>query len=224
MRTSGPMAEQAQDKRCAGLLSRLAFSHLQAKKIDPFPLAKRAGIDPEAIRDPSVAITVANQIRFVKLTAEILQDPLIGFRLACTFDIRQLGWLYYVASSASTLGIALSRLARYCRINNEGIRLEVERREKVFVKLRYSGVPRHADFYQIGAFITGIIILARHVTAGPLLPITIRLAHSVGNARDELARMLRCSVIDSAGVDEIQFPPTAWEEEITNSDSFLHRL
>ncbi len=210
--------------RCAGLLSRLAYNHLRSRHIDPLPLLEKSGLNVGAVSALDAPIPVGSQIKFLKLAAESLEDPLLGFRLVCKFDARQLGWLYYVSTSADTLGDALSRLARYSHLNNDGVQLAIERRKGLHVRITYSGIPRHADFYQIGAFSTAVIVLARHITGLSLAPVAVRVAHSLGRNRRELEKMLGCSIVDTAGVDEIQFPADASDAKVVSSDAFLHRL
>jgi hypothetical protein len=45
-----------------------------------------------------------SQIKFVELVASALQDNLLGFHLAQNFDLREMGFLYYVPASSETLG------------------------------------------------------------------------------------------------------------------------
>ena len=58
-------------------------------------------------------IGVGNQIKFLNLAADELQDEFLGIRLAQGLDLRELGLLYYVQASSDTLGDALRRAARY---------------------------------------------------------------------------------------------------------------
>ena len=65
-----------------------------------------------------------DQIKFLDLVAAALEDDFLGFHLAQTADLRQLGLLYYVLASSETLIDALQRAARYSSIVNEGISLK----------------------------------------------------------------------------------------------------
>jgi AraC-like DNA-binding protein len=211
-------------KRCAGFLSRVASRRLRAENIDPDPILARAGLDPRQVAEASASISVSRQVEFVALAAQALGDPLLGFRLASTFEFRTLGWLYYAAASAERLGDALTRLARYSHISNEGLRLDIGRREHVCVQMRYIGVPRYTDFHQIGAFVGLVIFLSRHLTAMPLAPTVVSIAHPVGSHKRELEQILRCSVVEGIGPDEIRFPPDVWNAEVIRSDSYLQQL
>src|SRR3974390_2746018 len=98
----------------AGLLSRLAFQYGNQHGIDTRALLRDAGLSVETIQDTSARIPIARQIQFVSRAADALHDDLLGFRLAKAVDFRELGWLYYVAASADSLGGALFRLPNKC--------------------------------------------------------------------------------------------------------------
>src|SRR5262245_12552819 len=106
----------------AGGIARAAFAQA-LERLDVAPLVKRAGLTFQQLRDPNSRIAVRNQIRFLDLVAHEMSDEFLGFRLAQSFELRELGLLYYVLASSETLGEALQRAARYCMINNEGVNI-----------------------------------------------------------------------------------------------------
>ena len=61
-----------------------------------------------------------------------------GIRLAQSFDLRELGLLYYVQASSDMLGDALQRAARYSTIINESVQLEYCAGKNVSVAFKYS--------------------------------------------------------------------------------------
>ena len=67
------------------------------------------------------ASAAESQIAFLKLASEAPGDPLLGFHLAESFELRELGLLYYVQASSETLGEALGRVARYSSVAHEGL-------------------------------------------------------------------------------------------------------
>ena len=145
----------------AGTLSRLASARARAAGIDVAPLMVKAGVTGQQVEDDSVWLTVQGQIRFVELVANALQDDFLGFHLAESFDVREMGLLYYVAASSESLGEALRRLERYSTIGNEGVALRVREGDDLAVTFHYVGVARLSDRHQIEVF--------SHL-AGPPLP------------------------------------------------------
>ena len=104
-----------------GGITRLAYARAKAADIALDPLLKKAGLTRLQIEDAKAVIRVRDQIKFLDFVAAALEDDCLGFHLARTADLRQIGLLYYVLASSKTLIEALQRAARYSSINNEGI-------------------------------------------------------------------------------------------------------
>ena len=104
------------------------------------PLLKRSGLTKQQAKTPAARVAVSNQIKFLNLVADALQDDFLGIRLAQNFDLRELGLLYYVQASSATLSEALQRVARYSSIMNEGVRLTYCKRKDISMTFEYRGV------------------------------------------------------------------------------------
>ena len=110
--TDGPTA--------SGLASRLAVLYLDNHGIDAEPLLSRSGLSRAALIDRK-RIRVASQIKLLELVSQAAKDDWVGLTLAGDCDLREMGMLYYVASSSHQLGDAFNRLARYVRLGNEAL-------------------------------------------------------------------------------------------------------
>jgi Arabinose-binding domain of AraC transcription regulator, N-term len=158
---SGPMSQSALKKiaalrRCGGLLSRLAYERGRKEGVDVEVLLRQAHLTPHEIKNEDIPLGVQNQIKFVDLVANATSDPLLGFRLAYSYDLREIGLLYYVLASAETLFGSLLRVARYSAVANDGFDLKVNKGNLLRVRLHYSGVARHSDVHQIEFCLDGI--------------------------------------------------------------------
>jgi len=213
-------------RRCGGVLSRLAYRRARREGVEVRPLLARAGLTTDIIDDPTVSVGVANQIKFVDLTADALGDKNLGFHLAFDHDVREIGLLYYVAASADTLGDALRRAERYAKIQNqnEGVRIKVSSGKFVRVRFHYAGVARHTDVQQIEFIIGSIIRIARQLTGRSLKPTHVRLMHRLAGDQSRLERLLDAKIESGAGVDEIEFPAASWTLPVVTADPHLHRL
>ena len=117
-----------------GGLSRLAVARLESAGVPVAPLLKRVGLTPELIADPEERLSVQSQIRLLDEAAVALKDDCLGFTLACDFDPREIGLLYYVMGSSQTLGTP--RLGR--------------------IESRLASHPRHGDATPL-AFPVGVL-------------------------------------------------------------------
>src|SRR5690242_4071312 len=102
-----------------GGMTRLAYARARQAGIAVEPLLAKAGLAKRHIQDRNVRIRVRQQIEFLDLVAQGVDDALLGLHIAQTCDLREFGLLYYVAASSKTLGDALRRSARYTSVANE---------------------------------------------------------------------------------------------------------
>jgi AraC-like DNA-binding protein len=216
--------QHGSSRRCAGVLSRIAYRYATRRGVEVAPLLTQAGVTQKEIEDRNATIGVVNQIKFVELIAAKLGDELLGFHLAEDFDFREIGLLYYVAASADTFGGALNRIERYAKIQNDGVDLEVIKGKALRVRLHYTGVARHSDVHQIGALITLVIRIGRHLTGRTLKPTRVRIGHHIHRGKSELEKFLDADIEDGARVDEVEFPAASWDLPIVSADPYLHHL
>ncbi|HEX3161490.1 MAG TPA: AraC family transcriptional regulator ligand-binding domain-containing protein, partial [Pseudolabrys sp.] len=106
-----------------GGIARLACARMREAGKGVAAVLSGAGLTVAEASDPSLRLAVRTQIIVLELAAQELQDDFLGFHLARSFDLREIGLLYYVMASSERLADALRNAERYCAINNEGVRL-----------------------------------------------------------------------------------------------------
>jgi AraC-like DNA-binding protein len=211
-------------RRCGGLLSRLAYERGRNDGVDVEVLLRQAHLTPREIKNKDIQLGVQNQIKFVDLVANATSDPLLGFRLAYSFDLREIGLLYYVLASADTLLGSLLRVARYSDVANEGVDLEVNKGNTLRVRLHYSGVARHSDVHQIEFWMGSLVRICRELIGTNFSPIEVRIMHDRREQAREIEKLLGCAVKTGADVDEIIFSRKSGEYPIVTADPYLNRL
>jgi hypothetical protein len=95
-----------------GGIARLAYACARRAGLGLTPLLKK-GLTDQQIIDRGARLAVHHQIQFLNVAANALGDEFLGFHLAQSPDLRELGLLFYVAASSETLGDAPQRAARY---------------------------------------------------------------------------------------------------------------
>jgi AraC-like DNA-binding protein len=208
-----------------GTLTRLAYRYVKVNGLDPRPLLKKANLTLHQIEDANHRLSVSNQIKFLNLTAAELGDPLLGFHLAHhTTDLREFGFLYYVAASSDFLGDALQRLARYASIVNEGIALKYIDGKYCGIAYRYVGVSRHSDCHQIECFATVAVRLCRQLTGVRIVPTKVKLAHRRDGRCSEMTEFFGGEIEFGAAVDEVLFAPSIRDRPIVSADHYLNKM
>ena len=208
-----------------GGIARAAYAQAINARLDVAPLLARAGLNVQQAKDPRARIGVGNQIKFLNLAADALQDEFLGIRLAQGLDLRELGLLYYVQASSDTLGDALRRAARYSYVtHNEGVRLRYRERNGISIAFEYVGVARLGDRHQIEFFVTTLVRICRHLTGHHLLPSGIKLMHRRVEMPSELRALFGCDVAFGSDVDEVAYPALTERTPLASADPYLNTL
>jgi AraC-like DNA-binding protein len=208
-----------------GGIARLACARLDQTGRDPAAILSKAGLTPEAARDPAVRLEVRTQIKLLELAAEELGDDLLGFRLACSFDLREIGLVYYVIASSEQLADALRNAARYSQIMNEGVRLRFALSERTAtIELDYHNVDRDADRHQVEFWLVTLVRICRQVTDGRLAPSRLKIRHSRNAAPAEFRAFFGVDVEFGADADAIQFPSPIAALPVVGRDGYLNEL
>ena len=207
----------------AGGMTRLAYARAKAAGIALDPLLKQAGLAHHQIKDPRSAIKVRDQVNFLNIAAVALEDDLLGFHLAQTADLRELGLLYYVLASSETLIDALQRAARYSSIVNEGISLKCIDGKSVGISFHCVGIGRHLDAHQIECTMTLVVRICRQLTGLRLLPDRVRLMHHRPRNK-EFARFFGDDIEFGATADDLTFSNNIRQSPVVSADPHLNEL
>ena len=187
-------------------------------------MLKKAHLTVAEIENPDARLRVRDQIRFLNLVAAAVQDDFLGFHLAQPFDLRELGWLYYVLASSDMMGDALKRGARYSSIVNEGISLKYIENDDVAVTIDYVGVSRHLDRHQMEFMMTMLVRLNRQLTGLRVVPSRVRFTHHRESTAPEFAEFFGNDVEFGAAVDEIVFATAIKTMPVVSADPYLSKL
>jgi AraC-like DNA-binding protein len=207
-----------------GGVTRLAYARARQAGIALEPLLTKAGLTERQVADRGVRIKVRNQIDFLNLVAQAVEDPFLGFHLGQTCDLRELGLLYYVAASSRTLGDAWRRGARYTSVVNEGLSLQYVEGHAITMTFDYVGVPRHIDRHQIEFSMTALVALCRRLTGRELVPIRVAFTHRRNENISELSAFFGCEVEFSGSADQAIFDLAFRDLPVVSADPHLNEL
>ena len=206
----------------SGAITRLAYARATEAGVDAALLSKKAGLTPHQIEDRNARLSVRDQISFLNLAADALQDEFLGFHLAQIPDLREIGLLYYVAASSEILSTAVQRAARYSSIINEGISIKYFDGQDVVVSFHYVGVSRHQDTHQIEFFMTALVRICRQLTGHHVMPTRVSLMHRRNTACSEFVEFFGGDVDFSSAIDEVAFAPAIKQIPVVSADPYLH--
>jgi AraC-like DNA-binding protein len=205
-----------------GLAARRAVAALRKDNIDPTPLLRQVGLFEQDLKERQDRVSAAAQARLLELAADALHDRGLGFHLATETNPRGAGLLFYVASAAKDLGEAIELFARYCRIVNEAVRVELTRRsDGLVVELRLIGVPRF-QAAQNTEFAIAVIMNGLREIAGPYVhPAKITLVHVLNSDLPEFERFCGCPVEFGGSFDQLVFSNESLAAPLLTEDEHL---
>jgi AraC-like DNA-binding protein len=207
-----------------GGITRTAYAFACQAHLSVGPLLTRANLSVQQIKNPRVRIPVKDQIKFLNLLADKLQDEFLGIRLAQTLDLRELGLLYYVMASSDTLGDGLGRAARYSTIQNEGVQIRYHAGKFVTVTFNYIGVARQPDRHQIEFFITILLRVCQKLSGLSSAPLQVKLMHHRSRLPSEFKRLFGEHVAFACDADEVVYPSSFASAPSNNADPYLNAL
>ena len=223
VRASKPMRFHSVPSATGGI-ARLVSTRLIEAGIDPAPLLARAGLTVEQIDNRNARLSAQSQIKLLELAADALPDDFIGFHLAQDYDLREIGFLYYVLASSEMLADALHRAERYSGIANEGISLQARTGKEAAIALNYVGMDRRSDRHHMEFWLVSLVRLCRQLTNRRLVPSRVKVMHRRSKIPPAFRSYLGCEIEFGASVDEIVFPAAVKLMPIVSADPYLNEL
>jgi AraC-like DNA-binding protein len=207
-----------------GGIARLALARMLEAGKDIAGVVSEAGLTIEQVDDPTVRLEVRTQIKVLELTAQELQDDFLGFHLARTFELREVGLLYYVLASSNLLADALRNAERYSGIVNEGVRLHFRSDNAMVIALDYLNVDRRSDRHQMEFWLTAIVRLCRQLTDSRIAPRKLMVRHFRDGTPAEYRSFLASDVEFGADADAIVFSKQVASFPLVGADNHLNEL
>jgi len=108
------------------------WEQLQGYGIDPEPLFREEGIDPEMLFDAGARIPLDRYQRLDVKAAELSGDPCFGLKGAEYSRPAHLGALGFAWLASSSLRTAFQRLSRYSKVIQEKLTVELDEDDEFF--------------------------------------------------------------------------------------------
>lgn len=211
------------------------FQYLEQRGVTSSEVAR--GIDAE-LKFPAAAdyrIPGSTVERLFAFSQTRLDDSLVGLHMAEAYNPGTLDILGYVVLSCHTIGEVLSRFARYARLLNDGMRVEVvHESNSAYCRVEYDSsmdnyLVRDAQ-HAMDALWTGVARNLASLTAKPLVATEVWFRHAVpggANRADierEYVRILGAPVKFGAIEDRFILRASYLDEPILSANPALLQL
>ena len=207
-----------------GGIARLACARLREAGKNVENVLSKAGLTVQKAGDPAARLEVRAQIKILELAAQELKDDLFGFHLARSFDLREIGLVYYVMASSEQLADALRNCERYSMINNEGVRLHVGLAQGATIALEYVDADRWSDRHHMEFWLVTLVRICRQVTDSRLALRRLKVRHVRANPPAELKTFFGTDVEFGADADEIGLSARIASLPTVGRDPYLNKL
>jgi AraC-like DNA-binding protein len=205
-----------------GFAAQQAVAALRKHGIDPAPLLERLGLSEQDLNKDQNRISAEAQAKLLEFAAEALHDPALGLHLALKVNPREMGLLFYVASAAKDLGEALALFARYCRIVNEAIRVQLKQRDSdLSVEAHFAGVRRFRTAQNAEFGVALILKMLRQITGRNVHPTSITLVHMRNSDSREFERFCGCQVEFGESSGQVVFSAQSLAAPLITEDVHL---
>ena len=198
---------------------------LSAHAIDGDALFRRAGLDPERLRDPNGRYPLVGMQRLWSLATEATGDQCFGLEVAQAWHPTTFHALGYSALASETLREALQRMVRYSRVVTTGARIELEQNgDEVTVKLSGSLPDDQMVPASIDAGVASIVILCRQGRGGKVDPVRVKLTRAEPGCANRLRAFFGCPVDFGAPENSLVFRASDLDAQLPTANPVLLRV
>jgi AraC-like DNA-binding protein len=198
---------------------------LSAHAIDAGALFRRAGLDPDRLRDPNARYPLVGMQRLWALATLASGDECFGLEVAQAWHPTTFHALGYSALASETLREALLRMVRYGRVVTTGVTLELqENRDEVAVKLLGSLPNDRMVPASIDAGVASIVILCRQGRGGEIDPVRVKLTRARPTCSSRLEAFFGCPVDFDATGNCLLFRVADLDARLPTANSVLLRV
>jgi len=172
----------------------MLWKYLESVGIDPTPVYKRAGIDPQLLLNPNARISIQSVDALWAQAAELIEDPCFAIDMVDFWHPSQIGALGYAWLASSSLRRAVKRAVRYIHVVTEDLNLQVSDTPaglKISVDLDDSifTLPQHHDL-----ILTILLRMCRFNFGDALIPTQVCLARPEPHCAKKITNYFRTEV------------------------------
>jgi AraC-like DNA-binding protein len=208
-----------------GVVARETLRYLDKKGINAEPALLGAGLSRPQLLRSNISLSVASQYQFLELAASEAGDQLLGLHVSAEMDPRSIGILFYLARSAQTVSKALEYLARYSKIANEALVVEIsQHKDEVTLAIRHVQEfdEPHGQFFELVAL--WFIRSLQGETNRHFNPVRVTFTHARKSDLREVHHLLQCPVDFAQALDSCVLPQRVMELPIVSGDHHLLQI
>ena len=199
-------------------VSTLLWKYLEHCNIDPAPLYKEAGIDPELITSSNERVNVEKMDKVWEQAVKLIDDPTFGVKMVQYWHPSMMGALGYAWLVSSTLRKAMHRIDRYIHTVTEGLETKLED-TPAGLRLSFYIVDSVVLQPQQHTLIIAVIMhMCRFNYGDELVATDVRLARPAPEDKADIIDYFRTDVHFDAEVDSITIARADADNELSSAN------
>ena len=188
-----------------GWVCPLLADYVKTQGYDGAPILQLPGIRGRDLKDPDVRVPEEASREAWRLAMSITKDEAIGLHLAQWLPRGSLDLVEYAFRTSATLADGLARLARYGRLINDRLSVQIVRKGPgvTFMVGGADGRPLHPQRVELSMALA--LRLAREAASLELVPVEMQFAHAAPADQTEHRAFFKCPMHFSSGVSAMVF-------------------
>lgn len=200
------------------------WEQLEGYGIDPAPLFREEGIDPDLLFDSGARIPLDRYQRLDVKAAELSGDPYFGLKGVEYFRPAHLGALGFAWLASSSLRTAFQRLSRYARVIQENLTVELDE-DKDFFHVRIDAhLPLLCKRIRENGQLAALLKFSRVIAGHHFNPAKICLKQSEPVDTGYYYELFRCPIEFNAKESSFVIHLDEVDRRLTGSNEQLAKL
>lgn len=200
------------------------WKQLEGYGIDPDPVFRDAGIDPETMFDSGARIPTDRQQRLIAEAAKRSGDPAFGLKSADYFRPAHLGALGFAWLASSSLRTAFQRVSRYARVIQENLRVELREEGGLYWVSIDARVPTADEKTREDGQLAAMVTFCRTIAGKDLNPAQACFQQPQPAETGHYFELFRCPVAFGCERTELAFRTADVDKRLTGSNAELAKL
>jgi len=200
------------------------WKQLEGYGIDPAPVFRAVGVDPEVLFDPGARIT-AQQFQELEAKAiELSDDPHFGLTNANYARPAHLGALGFAWLASSSLRQAFERMSRFSRVIQDKLQIGLEEDSKHFTVTIDAQIHMLNPLIREDGQLAATLKFCRVIAGDSLTPARVGLRHEQPADTSRYYSYFRCPVEFSSEKTQLVFNLADVDKRLTGSNDELATL
>jgi AraC-like DNA-binding protein len=200
------------------------WRQLESYGIDPEPLFREHGVDPNALFDQGARIPYERAERLNSAAARLSGDPFFGLKSADYFRPAHLGALGFAWLASSSLSTAFERLSRYARVIQEKLIIELSEEESLLHVRINACIPVANEAFREDMQLSAMVKFCRTIAGNDFNPARVCFQQAQPENCALHYELFRCPI--EFGADDTSFVLNRKDADrrLTGSNDELARL